>query len=349
MNKLYFIVLLLVYLAFAALAQPEVVLSPEHSGNDANIQIGLPFSGQVQSNNGYILQFGIMEEAISVPPTPTTTTTVPTSTTTTTITATTTTTTVETTTTTETPTTPLTDTSTTQKPMPEPAPEIKVWFDNRLYQSILTDNGNNFIISKRPKIKVEFTLPAPYALSPNLSSFTLILDKGSNATKTYRTSQPMSAQTAGFGTIEYVLSEDLVSGTHTFSFTAGTAGTKGIASYSTQSITAVVKAGAVSVLGEPIHFPSPFSPSKNKDGLTLQYTLSENADVEIYVFNVAGETVKRISCLAGTEGGIAGLNKIRWNGTIDGGGTLGNGIYVGTIVSKKEGKLLAKFKINVFD
>lgn len=292
-------------------------------------QIGLPLSGQVQSSNGYILQFGIMEEATAVPPAPTTTIT------TTTITTTTISPTVTTTILTSSTSLTTSTIATTTTTLPsEPAPEIKVWFDNRLYQSTLTDKGNEFIVSKRPKIKVEFTLPAPYALSPK---------------KTYQAARPMSAQAAGSSAIEYTLQEDLPPGTHTFSFTASTAGTKGRATSSTQSITVVVKAGAIAVLGEPIHFPSPFSPTKNKDGITMQYTLSENADIDIYVFNVAGETAKRITCFAGTEGGMAGLNQVKWNGLLDGGGMIGNGIYATTIISKKEGKLLAKFKINVFD
>jgi flagellar hook assembly protein FlgD len=81
----------------------------------------------------------------------------------------------------------------------------------------------------------------------------------------------------------------------------------------------------------------------------MQYTLSKDADIDIYIFSGAAEMVKKISCPAGSVGGSAGLNKVKWDGTRDAGGTIGNGIYVATIVAKQEGKMLSKFKINVFD
>ena len=49
--------------------------------------------------------------------------------------------------------------------------------------------------------------------------------------------------------------------------------------------------------------------------------------------------------LSGAEGGKAGRNKVSWDGRNDAGGQVGNGVYVGTIVSG--GKLLAKFKLAI--
>ena len=65
--------------------------------------------------------------------------------------------------------------------------------------------------------------------------------------------------------------------------------------------------------------------------------------------SIAGEPVRRIHCPAGTEGGNAGANKVAWNGRNMIGEQVGNGVYAGTIVSREENKLLAKFKVTVFD
>ena len=46
---------------------------------------------------------------------------------------------------------------------------------------------------------------------------------------------------------------------------------------------------------------------------------------------------------------MAGLNKVKWDGTPDREGTLGNGTYMGTIIARSDNKLIGKFKVNVFD
>lgn len=71
--------------------------------------------------------------------------------------------------------------------------------------------------------------------------------------------------------------------------------------------------------------------------------------MDIYIYSPAGELIKKFYCSSGNEGGSQGLNKVSWDGNLDTGGRIGNGTYLGTIISKKDNHLLGKFKLNVFD
>jgi len=116
----------------------------------------------------------------------------------------------------------------------------------------------------------------------------------------------------------------------------------------TEVCTVTVAGGPLRVIGAVLPYPSPFSPTK--DGKTeIQFTLSKDAEIEVIVVSIAGEAVRRIHCSAGTEGGRAGTNKVAWDGKNMIGEQVGNGVYAGTIVSREENKLLAKFKVTVFD
>jgi hypothetical protein len=60
--------------------------------------------------------------------------------------------------------------------------------------------------------------------------------------------------------------------------------------------------------------------------------------------------IKRVICQAGVgEGGHAGVNKVEWDGQTDQGYLAGNAIYVGTIISKDDNRLLGKVKMTLVD
>ena len=109
----------------------------------------------------------------------------------------------------------------------------------------------------------------------------------------------------------------------------------------------VVMSGALSVIGQPLTFPAPFSPTK--DGkVTIQYTLSDDGDIDIILVSGAKQVIKKIVCFAGQEGGAAGVNKVEWDGKMDNGGIVGNGIYTGAIIARSEGRVLnAKYMIKM--
>lgn len=246
--------------------------------------------------------------------------------------------------------------TTTTTLLPEAKPRISIWFDNRLYNQALVDKGEQFIVSSKPKIKLEFKIDPPYALSLKNENYSMAVDNASIKGFSVQASQ-ISGKVAvagvkdGYGEIifEYPMADSLAGGEHVFDFSAKSSGSHGIPTSVNIPAKVQVVLGELKLMDTPISFPSPYSPTKNKDGITLQYTLSSNADVEIYIFSISGELVKKISCQSGSEGGNAGLNKVKWNGLYDSGSVIGNGIYLGTIVAKNEGKQLAKLKINVFD
>lgn len=120
----------------------------------------------------------------------------------------------------------------------------------------------------------------------------------------------------------------------------------GVSTYEIATVT--VMSGPAEIIGPVLTFPSPFSPTKDRT-VTVQYTLSTNADIDVYVFSPTGETVKKFILLSGTNGGTAGVNKITWDGVKPTGATLGNAIYSGVVVSHAQGKILKKFMLTVVD
>lgn len=98
----------------------------------------------------------------------------------------------------------------------------------------------------------------------------------------------------------------------------------------------------------PLCYPSPFSRARNKE-VAIQYNLSTAADIDIYIYSSSGEIVKKMTVQSGEEGGKAAANKVRWDGFSDLGRIIGNGIYMGTIISRAEKKVLGKFKLVAYN
>jgi len=240
----------------------------------------------------------------------------------------------------------------------EPAPQIKIWFDKQLYQSNIIGKNYTFIVSKKPHITIHYSIPDPFSLASNYDNYSVTIDEGNPTSQTLIVNnscvtESISAQDGSKDyrsfNIELMPSIDLTEGEHNIVFTAKSAGTHGRETTAKQQVKVAVKGGQLSIIGEIVTFPSPYSPTKNMEGVTIQYTLSDNADIEVYIFNIGGEIAKRFSCPTGSEGGRVGLNQIKWNGQLDTGGVIGNGIYLGVVVAKRENKRLAKLKVNVFD
>lgn len=122
--------------------------------------------------------------------------------------------------------------------------------------------------------------------------------------------------------------------------------TSGQATY--EIATVVVVEGPVQVIGEIITYPSPFFPPKDRT-TTIQYTLSADANIDLFFFSPTGEIIKKIMSTAGTNGGAAGVNKITWDGKKASGATVGNAIYSGALVDHDQGKVLKKFKLPISD
>jgi hypothetical protein len=66
------------------------------------------------------------------------------------------------------------------------------------------------------------------------------------------------------------------------------------------------------------NFPNPFNPET-----TIQYNLSESADVSLHIYNVVGQVVRTLVA----ERQPAGRYRVQWSGTDDRGVPVSSGIY----------------------
>lgn len=115
--------------------------------------------------------------------------------------------------------------------------------------------------------------------------------------------------------------------------------------FSLQSI--ALNVGALRLTDTPLAFPSPYNPGSGNP-VVLQYSLSQNSDIDLIIFSFSGQVIKRITVGSGLEGGKAGLNKLSWDGKTDFGTLPGNGVYIATILDGQEHKILGKAKITIY-
>lgn len=222
----------------------------------------------------------------------------------------------------------------------EPAPAIKVYFGSRVYQKDLVDKGSDFIISKKPKVKMEVAIDPPYSLDQKASGYSLLIDGVSYSFTGTKIEKNKAA-------LEITLNNALASGSHTFKLSAASAGDQAAAAVGEEIAKVQVSAGPLRILDTPLCFPNPFNPEKD-GSVAFQYTLSDDAKIDIFIFNIAGEVVKKIVLNEGEEGAIGQLNKVKWDGMTDQGTIASNGIYIINIVSRDENRILGKFKLSVY-
>ncbi|MFH1386250.1 MAG: carboxypeptidase regulatory-like domain-containing protein [bacterium] len=227
-----------------------------------------------------------------------------------------------------------------------------VKFGNRLYQPVLVARGDPFVVSPNPVINANITnVPSSGIKS---SSVSLTVDGGTATAKKYEVAELSlsvlkSQNVSGVDRVsemaiklEIPEASKMAEGSHLIEFTASN--DYGISTVYTATVE--VLGGPLRIIGTPITFPSPFA-SLTQKTCYIQYILSKDANIEIYIADVTGQRVKRYVLSAGTEGGSAGVNKISWDGMTDQGYMAGNAIYVGVIVAKDENKLLEKFKLTI--
>jgi hypothetical protein len=243
----------------------------------------------------------------------------------------------------------------------EVAPRIKLWFGTRAYQKALVAKGEKFVISPTPELKIDLSIDEPYSLASNINAYQVIVDANtagaktiplaaSNiASKTFAT-EPLAGREGEIRTmsLKYAFTDALAPGAHEFTVRAASSGSRGWPGVAVEQASVEVLSGPVRVLGTAVTYPSPFRIAKDKQ-VQIQYTLSVNAPIDVYVTNVTGARIKHFACEAGTEGGSAGNNKVLWDGQADGGFLAGNGIYIGTIISRDDQRLLSKFKLTIID
>ena len=224
----------------------------------------------------------------------------------------------------------------------------RIWFDDRVYQKTLVEEkGYTTIISQKPKITAWVTAES-LAIDPDSVS-PIILDEGTAGARNLNLISADITQTSPT-LIEFTYDFEakgetpLSDGDHTFKFTASNS----LGTITETANVSVMALAATQIVGIPINYPSPVRLSLNTS-VTLQYGLTKDTNIDIYIYDLTGTIVKKFSFNAGEPGGSAGgeanPNKVTWNLIADQGGLIGAGIYVWNIVDRDSGKLLGAGKL----
>jgi hypothetical protein len=95
-----------------------------------------------------------------------------------------------------------------------------------------------------------------------------------------------------------------------------------------------------------INGPNPFNP--NQTSTHIEYSLSQDADIDLYIYSLSGEQLWHQEMMAGTSGATAGFNQLIWDGKNRYSETVANGVYIAYILAKKsDEKAVAKIKMAV--
>ncbi|HAR63689.1 MAG TPA: hypothetical protein DCS13_09520 [Candidatus Margulisbacteria bacterium] len=79
--------------------------------------------------------------------------------------------------------------------------------------------------------------------------------------------------------------------------------------------------------------PNPFNPKK--ESTSIQYQLTDDADVNIYIYSISGEKLWHQHINQGDlNGGSSGFNKVTWNGINSFDEMVANGVYVVYVIAK---------------
>ena len=100
----------------------------------------------------------------------------------------------------------------------------------------------------------------------------------------------------------------------------------------------------VEIIGKPVSFPSPMNPAQGP--ATIKYNLTQDAPVDLYLYNISGTRIWEEHYPPGAAGGSTGVNQVLWDGYNAFSGEVPNGVYVYQISSG--GRTLATGKIAVF-
>lgn len=133
----------------------------------------------------------------------------------------------------------------------------------------------------------------------------------------------------------------LAAGTHTIRFQACDLAGNWTTS---EALSFKVESGEVKISGAALNYPNPFNPASGQT-TEINYELNINADIVIYIYDLIGRPIKKITCPSGTDGGRAGYNRVTWNGWSDFNEMVSNDVYIARIT--QGGKQIGKCKIAV--
>ena len=78
--------------------------------------------------------------------------------------------------------------------------------------------------------------------------------------------------------------------------------------------------------GTITNYPNPFHPDESPT--TIAYVLADNASVRMRIYTLSGSLVLDTQFASGSDGGLAGLNEVVWDGRNGNGETVASGGYV---------------------
>lgn len=211
------------------------------------------------------------------------------------------------------------------------APSISVYADN-----LEITNGST--IRRMPSISATIF----DAAGINTSSVFLFVDD-------MATSFSVSTQDASNYNIYYKIVSPLNKGAHTIRIES-----QDIFDLSTTTIISELQvANEIIVEDIPKNYPNPFKP-KHSQSTKIAYTLSDDSDITLSIYDINGKPVKRLSSQAGAEdstgvglGGKKGYNEVTWDGVSDFGDTVGNGVYLYLV--RFNGKTIGRGQLAVYD
>lgn len=136
-------------------------------------------------------------------------------------------------------------------------------------------------------------------------------------------------------------------GTYHFTFIVSDNGSPVLTSSETIVTLSSANDQAARINGFPLAFPSPYNIISGGN-ITLQYSLSQSADIDVIIVGANGQIIKKLSVFAGEEGGKMGINKLLWDVKTDFGTPASSGIYIGAVIDKKNQGILGKIKIVIY-
>ncbi len=160
---------------------------------------------------------------------------------------------------------------------------------------------------------------------------------------TAQSSTTGNALSAASLTVTHNVNTELTAG-HTYEIRVTAYDASGLAT--TQNVTSLSVPSSLAI-SDLVNGPNPFNPN---NGITrIQYRLSADADVKIYIYSITGERIWTTSVASGSSaGGAAGLNTVNWDGRNDIGEMVSNGMYIAYVMAENAtGKKVSKLKIGV--
>ena len=99
------------------------------------------------------------------------------------------------------------------------------------------------------------------------------------------------------------------------------------------------------VLDQLVNYPNPFD--SRREETTISYQLAQDLSVRVKIYDLFGYKVKEFTFSPGEEGGRAGINELKWNGTDETGSKVSMGGYVCQVIVEGDQPVRSIRKIGV--